>query len=229
MAVDSGEGATSMGGEPPAAGAAGAEGAAEGAAPVEAAPVGGAPAAGVDGAGSSTDAMAADGGGRRAVCGGEAVDGGGGAGDGKREVPVLGEVIQVEVEEGQTFWKNAEVAGDAVDASTCASRTTRTSSSSTAWRTSTRRAAHRPHQRHLEARHLEGGAARVPLQAARLPYRRCKGDQRVEEDGPLSANILKKFEKRPQAGEAIDKSHERHLQIERVISHRHRRGRSSTS
>ena len=48
----------------------------------------------------------------------------------------------------------------------------------------------------------------------------------VEEDGSLSANALKKFEKRHEK-EAVDVSYQNHLRVERVFSHRHKRGQLS--
>jgi len=45
----------------------------------------------------------------------------------------------------------------------------------------------------------------------------------IEADGGLTVNILKKFEKRLEKGES-DESYKKHLGIERIVSHRHRRG-----
>ena len=45
----------------------------------------------------------------------------------------------------------------------------------------------------------------------------------IEADGGLSVNILKKFEKRLEKGES-DESYKKHMGIERIVSHRHRRG-----
>ena len=46
----------------------------------------------------------------------------------------------------------------------------------------------------------------------------------IEADGPLSVNVLKKFEKLRAAGEPIDLSFRSHLIIERVIAHRSAHG-----
>ena len=46
----------------------------------------------------------------------------------------------------------------------------------------------------------------------------------VEEDGALSANALKKFERRIALDEPVDTFYEKHMIIERVIAHRHKRG-----
>ena len=46
----------------------------------------------------------------------------------------------------------------------------------------------------------------------------------IEADGPLSVNILKKFEKLRNAGEPVDTAYRKHMTVERVIAHRSAHG-----
>ena len=46
----------------------------------------------------------------------------------------------------------------------------------------------------------------------------------IEADGPLSINILKKFEKLRNAGEPVDTAYRKHMTVERVIAHRSAHG-----
>ncbi|KAL1508490.1 hypothetical protein AB1Y20_004591 [Prymnesium parvum] len=148
---------------------------------------------------------------------------------GKREVPTLGEILQVEVDEnGKVTWKNAEVRQVmpsrrfyvCVNNDEDFIESYGMEDEFKEWRRTGKKS-------DLTGRDVTKVEVREYLCKLRgYSYRQSKWIcvAEIEEDGPLSANALKKFERKLVAGEPIDTSYQQYMTIERVISHRHRRG-----